>query len=190
MGLTALDIVVILLVGGGAVLGLMRGFVTEVLSLFAWGAIVIMLRLFHAPATTLLSGIVGTTAGAAVLAFAIVGGATYFAGRLVANAVGARTRTSILGPIDRALGFGFGGLKGIIFASLLFLLIVLVTDTIGGGPARRPTWITTSRTYPALVFTSAGVADFVDRRRHGEPIFGPKPASESAPHNAASETRT
>lgn len=175
MGLTALDIVVILLVGGGAVLGLTRGFVTEVLSLFAWGAMVIALRLFQTPATDLLSGIVGTTAGAAVLAFAIVAGTTYFAGRLVANAVGARTRTSILGPIDRALGFGFGGLKGIILASLLFLLIVLVTDTIGGGPTRRPGWITTSRTYPALVFTSAGIADFVERRRLGEPMFGPRP---------------
>ncbi len=172
MGLTALDIVVILLVGGGAVLGLMRGFVTEVLSLFAWGAIVIAVRLFHGPVTVILAGIVGTTAGAAVLAFAIVAGATYFAGRLVANAVGSRTRTSILGPIDRALGFGFGALKGIIFASLLFLLIVLVTDTIGGGPARRPTWITTSRTYPVLTFTSAGIADFVDRRRRGEPVLG------------------
>ncbi|OYY91341.1 MAG: colicin V production protein [Sphingomonas sp. 28-66-16] len=188
MGLTALDIIVLLLVGGGAVLGLVRGFVTEVLSLFAWGAIVITLRLFHAPLTVVLSGIVGTTAGAAVLAFAIVAGATFFGGRIVANAVGSRTRTSILGPLDRALGFGFGGLKGIIFASLLFLLIVLVTDTIGGGPARRPSWITGSRTYPVLIFTSAGIADFVDRRRRGEPVFGPAgapagalPANESTP---------
>ncbi len=188
MGLTALDIVVILLVGGGAALGLMRGFVTEVLSLFAWGAIVIALRLFHGPATVMLAGIVGTTAGAAVLAFAIVGGATYFGGRMVANAVGSRTRTSILGPIDRALGFGFGAVKGMIFASLLFLLIVLVTDTIGGGPTRRPAWITTSRTYPVLTFTSAGIADFVDKRRRGEPVFGkPVPPAESETSNASSE---
>ena len=42
----------------------------------------------------------------------------------------------MLGPVDRALGFGFGALKGLIFASLLFLLLVLVIDTFGGGPAR------------------------------------------------------
>lgn len=172
MGLTALDIVVLLLVGGCAVLGVMRGFVTEVLSLVAWIFIVFALKLFHAPLTHLLTGIVGTVAGSAVLAFAVIAGLTYFGGRLVANAIGSRTRTSVLGPVDRALGFGFGGLKGLIFASLLFLLIVLVTDTVSGGPSRRPTWITKSRTYPLLNATSASIADIVERRRRGEPIFG------------------
>ena len=168
MGLTALDIVVILLVGGGAVLGLMRGFVTEVLSLMVWVFIVFALKFLHAPVTTMLTDMVGTSAGAAVLAFAVIAGAVYFGGRLVANMVGERTRTSILGPLDRALGFGFGALKGLILASLGFLLIVLVTDTIGGGPNRRPAWITKSRTYPVLSITSAGIADFVDKRRKGE----------------------
>lgn len=171
MGLTALDIVVLLLVGGGAVLGLTRGFVTEVLSLMVWIFIVFALKFLHAPVTTMLTGIVGTSAGAAVLAFAVVAGVVYFGGRLVANMLGERTRSSILGPIDRALGFGFGGLKGLILASLGFLLIILVTDTIGGGPNRRPQWITTSRTYPVLNITSAGIADFVDKRRKGEAVF-------------------
>ncbi len=171
MGLTALDIVVLLLVGGGAVLGLSRGFVTEVLSLMVWIFIVFALKFLHAPVTTMLTGIVGTAAGAAVLAFALVAGVVYFGGRLIANMLGERTRSSILGPIDRALGFGFGGLKGLILASLGFLLIILVTDTIGGGPNRRPDWITTSRTYPVLNITSAGIADFVDKRRKGEAVF-------------------
>ncbi|OYY66908.1 CvpA family protein [Sphingomonas sp. 28-62-11] len=171
MGLTALDIVVLLLVGGGAVLGLKRGFVTEVLSLMVWIFIVFALKFLHAPVTAMLTGIVGTAAGAAVLAFALVAGVVYFGGRLVANMLGERTRSSILGPIDRALGFGFGALKGLILASLGFLLIILVTDTIGGGPNRRPTWITKSRTYPVLNITSAGIADFVDKRRKGEAVF-------------------
>ncbi len=171
MGLTALDIIVLLLVGGGAIMGLVRGFVTEVLSLMVWIFIVFGLKLLHGTVTSLLAGVVGTTAGAAVLAFAIVAGAIYFGGRLVANMVGARTRTSILGPLDRALGFGFGGLKGLILASLGFLLIVLVTDTIGGGANGRPDWITKSRTYPILSQTSKGIADFVDRRRRGEAMF-------------------
>lgn len=174
MNLAALDILVLLVVGGAAVLGLMRGFVSEVLSLFAWVAIVFALKLFHAPLTHALTGTVGTTTGAAVLAFAILAGVTYFGGRAVANAIGARTRDSILGPIDRALGFGFGALKGLILASLAFLLIVLMTDTVGGGPARRPAWLTSARVYPLLNQTSAGIADFVDRRRKGLPVFGPR----------------
>eukprot|EP01037_Dinobryon_pediforme_P035103 gene35103-41336_t len=47
MHLTALDILVLLAIGGAATLGLVRGFVTEVLSLFAWVAIVFAVKLFH-----------------------------------------------------------------------------------------------------------------------------------------------
>lgn len=172
MGLTALDIVVILLVGGSAVLGWMRGFVTEVLALMAFLLVVFTVKLFHAPLTHLLVGKIGTAAGAAVLAFAVIAGITYFAGRMIANAVGRRTRTSILGPVDRALGFGFGALKGLIIASLGFLLAVMVLDTFHGGPRDRPEWLTEARVYPLLNATSKSIADFVDRRRHGQPVFG------------------
>lgn len=185
MGLSALDILVLIAVLGSAALGFMRGFVTEMLSLFAWVAVVFAVKLFHTPVASALSGLVGTVSGAAVLAFALVAGLTYFGGRAVAGAVGERTRTSILGPFDRALGFGFGAIKGLILASLLFLLVVLVTDTMSGGPAQRPRWLSDSRTYPLLNATSAGIADLVDRRRKGEPVFGERRA---APADAAGET--
>ncbi len=175
MNLTALDVIVLLAVAGAAVLGLIRGFVTEVLSMFAWVAMVAMLKLFHIPVAAALTPVIGTVSGAAVLAFALITGLTYIGGRLVANAIGARTRTSILGPVDRALGFGFGALKGLILASLVFLLATLVIDTMSGGAARRPEWMTRSRTYPLLNATSASIADFVDRRRRGKPVFGTKP---------------
>ncbi len=192
MNLTALDIVVLIAVAGSAVLGLVRGFVTEVLSMFAWVAMVAMLKLFHIPLAAALSPMVGTVGGAAVLAFAIITGVTYIGGRLVANAIGARTRTSILGPVDRALGFGFGALKGLILASLVFLLATLVMDTMSGGPSRRPGWMTTSRTYPLLNATSAGIADFVDRRRRGKPVFGattPPSKSDASRSDSASEPK-
>ena len=188
MGLTALDIIVLLAIGGAAVLGFMRGFVTELLSLFAWVAIVFMLKIFHTPVTHALSGLVGTVTGAAVLAFALVTGATYFGGRMIARALGARTRDSVLGPVDRALGFAFGSIKGLILASLGFLLVVLVTDTMSGGPSHRPQWLTISRTYPLLNTTSASIADFVDRRRKGEPVFGTG-GNLTAPRDAPTENR-
>lgn len=172
MTLTGLDIIVLLVIGGAAVLGFLRGFVTEVLALFAWLLVVLAIKLFHTPLARLLADTVGTAQGGAVLAFAILAGATYFGGRLIANTIGARTRDSFLGPIDRALGFGFGAVKGLVAASIAFLLLVLVFDTIRGGPNQRPDWITGSTTYPMLDASSATIADFVDRRRRGEPVFG------------------
>jgi membrane protein required for colicin V production len=59
-----------------------------------------------------------------------------------------------------------------VLVSIAFLLIVLVVDTVSGGPSRRPEWIRESKSYPMLDATSAFVADFVDRRRKGEPVFG------------------
>lgn len=172
MALTGLDIVVLIVVGGAALFGAMRGFVTEVLALLVFVLMVVAIKFLHSPLSEALSGPVGTAQGAAVLAFAILAGVTYFGGRMLANAIGTRTRESFLGPVDRALGFGFGALKGLILASLAFLMLVLVVDTVSGGPAKRPQWITTSITYPILDKTSAFVADFVDRRRKGEPVFG------------------
>lgn len=171
MTLTGLDIIVLLAIGGAAILGALRGFVTEVLALLVWVLVVLMLKLFHTPLAAALAGMVGTAQGAAVLSFAILTGVTYFGGRMLANAIGARTRDSFLGPVDRALGLGFGALKGLILVSIGFLLLVLVFDTVRGGPSKRPDWITSSTTYPLLDATSAGVADFVDRRRKGLPVF-------------------
>lgn len=179
MGLTALDMVVLIGVALAALLGLRRGFVAEVLSLFAWVAAVFALKLLHAPLTQAVSGLIGTVSGAAVLAFALVTGVTYLGGRLVANAIGKRTRTSVLGPVDRALGLGFGALKGIILASLVFMLAALVVDTASGGRSHRPGWMVNSRTYTLLDATSAGIADILDRRRRGEPIFARRPGHRS-----------
>ncbi|MGN6821131.1 MAG: CvpA family protein [Sphingomonas sp.] len=180
MGLSGLDIVVLLGVGAAAALGWVRGFVTEVLSLMAWVLVVFALKLLHGPATAILTGIVGTSSGAAVLAFALIAGIAYFGGRMLARAMGRRTKQSILGPLDRAVGFGFGALKGVILASLAFLAVVLVFDTIDGGPKERPAWLTKSRTYPLLNATSAYVADFVAKRRKGAPIFGSDNGSDVA----------
>ena len=64
--MSALDIFVILLLGGGAIIGFVRGFVHEVLSLFAWVVAIAMLKLFHTQLSTGLADPVGTPAGAAV----------------------------------------------------------------------------------------------------------------------------
>lgn len=165
--LTALDIIVLLLVGGGAVLGLMRGFVTEVISLFSWVAAIFALKLFHAPATAMLKGFVGTPGGAAVLAFALVFAVVFIAGKLIAGSLGRRTKQSVLGPVDRVLGLGFGALKGLLAATLIFLLANLGYDTVFGGESQRPAWMKESRSFPLLNASGRAIIDFVEMRRKG-----------------------
>src|SRR3954468_8608357 len=167
MGLTALDIVVILLIGAGALFGWLRGFVCEVLSLLAWFLAIVALRYLYGPVHDLLVGPVGT--GASVLAFVLVFGLVFLGGKLASRRLGARVRQSVVGPVDRVLGAGFGALKGLIGATLLFLGVNLVYDTIWGRAAIRPAWMTQSRTYPLLQSSSATMVDLVEARRGAAP---------------------
>ena len=164
--MTALDMFVILLLGGAALVGFVRGFTHEVLALVAWVAGIAALKLFHGGLQERLIEPVGTEAGAAVLAFALLFLPAYIAVKLFARAVGGKARRSVLGPVDRMLGGGFGMLKGLIGATLFFLLANLATDMVYGTDADRPEWMTSSRTYPLLNATARAVVDWVETRQH------------------------
>ncbi len=164
--MTALDIFVLLTLGGGALVGFVRGFVHEVLALAAWLGAIIVLKLFHAPVTGwLVSSGRGPAAGA-VLAFALLFLPTYFIVRLLAQKAGHVSRRSVLGPVDRFLGGGFGMLKGLVGAAMFFLLANLATDMVYGPNADRPEWMTTSRTFPLLNASGRAIVDMVDSYRH------------------------
>jgi membrane protein required for colicin V production len=139
-----------------------------VISLVAWLVAIAMLKLFH---TQLWTGLIGTlgssSAAAAVLAFAILFVPSFLLVKLVARAVGGRTRRhGVLGPFDRVLGGGFGLLKGLIGATLFFLLANLATDMVYGPKAERPEWMAKSRTYPLLFASGRSIVDWVEARRH------------------------
>jgi membrane protein required for colicin V production len=166
--MTALDAILLLLVVGGAVRGAMRGFTFEVMTLLSWLFGVVGLRLFHGSATQFLETIVGTGGGAAVLAFGVVFGGIFAISRFVGQRLGISIRQSLIGPIDRLLGFGFGGLKGLIAITLLFLLANLSMDVAYGGDSERPDWMRDSRAYPLLNASGRAIVDFVEMRRDEE----------------------
>jgi membrane protein required for colicin V production len=163
---SALDIfVIILLVGGGAI-GFVRGFVYEILSLLAWAAAIAMIKLFHTQLSTGLAHPVGTAEGASVLAFALLFIPTFILVKLLARSIGGKAKRSILGPFDRALGGGFGVVKGLLAATLFFLFANLATDLVYGPEAERPAWMVNSRTYPLLNASGRAIVDWVETRRH------------------------
>lgn len=163
--MTALDIIVLFLIGSGAVFGFLRGFVQEALALIAWILIIAAVRIFHAPATAALSEPIGTDAGAAVLAFLAIIIVTYALGKWIAKSIGKKSRKSVLGPVDRVLGFGFGVLKGLILATLVFLLLVMGYETLFGQKEPRPDWMVKSRTYALLNANANAMSEFVREHR-------------------------
>lgn len=164
-GLTALDMMVLLSLGVGAVFGTMRGFVSEVFSLAAWIVGIAAVKLFYVPAAALLEKPVGSAGGASVLAVALCFGLAFIATRLIGNQLGKAAHAAMLGPVDRVLGLGFGLLKGLLAATVAFLFMTLIFDFLNGDNAPRPKWMAESKTYPLLSASGTALVGAVEAGR-------------------------
>ena len=162
--MTGFDIIVLIVVGVAAVGGFLRGFVQEMLSLAAWVLAIFAIHYLHTPLYEWLEPKIGTPSGAAVLAFALLLLIPYAAMKLIAGRMGEASRTSLLGPIDRVLGFGFGAIKGAVVVTCAFALLVLGYDTVWGYTG-RPVWITTARTYPLVNASADALVHLIHDRR-------------------------
>lgn len=177
-GLSGFDIIILLLLGGGAVTGFLRGFVQESLSLAALIAALAVLRIAHEPFSLWLSEAVGTETGAAVLAFTLILAIVWGGGKFIAARLGAGARRSFIGPFDRLLGAGFGLFKGLLVASIGFMLFSLAYDMLYTADADRPQWLIESRTYPLMRASSTAVSAVLAERmerRNADPLPNPAP---------------
>jgi len=162
--MTGFDIIVLIIVGVAAIGGLMRGLVQEVLSLAAWILAAFSVYYLHTPLTQALSEYLDGETITAILAFTLLLLIPYAAMKVIANNVGEASRNSIIGPIDRLLGFGFGAVKGALIAVFAFSILVLGFDTVW-GPQGRPDWISQARSYQAADAFSRELVQMLAKRR-------------------------
>ncbi len=162
--MTGFDIAVLILVGLGAITGFLRGFVQEVLVLAAWVVSLVAIHNLHTPLSDFLEPHVDSGSGAAVLSFAILLLVPYAIVKLLAGKMGEASRNSVLGPIDRVIGFGFGAVKGMVIVVMAFSLLALGYDTVWGAGG-RPTWITQARAYPFINAASERLVTMIAERR-------------------------
>lgn len=161
--MTGFDIIVLLVVAVAAVGGFMRGFVQEVLSLLAWAVTILAIHNLHTPIYDWLLPKMGNPTGSATLAFALLLLIPYAAMKLIAGRLGEQSRASMLGPIDRVLGFGFGAIKGAIVVTCAFALLVLGYDATW-GVAGRPDWIKQARTYTLVNASADALVKMIEDR--------------------------
>ncbi len=186
--MTGFDIAVLVIVGLGAVTGFMRGFVHECLVLAAWIVAVLAIHTFLSQTTALLLPYIHSPSGASVLAFAILLIVPLAGIKLVANWLGSATRNSVIGPIDRMLGLGFGAVKGTLIVVLAFSVAALGYD-VAWGKAGRPPWITASRTYPFINACSDKLVAAISERRHDSADAG-ESGADTTPADVASPAPT
>jgi membrane protein required for colicin V production len=159
--MTAFDYIVLFIIAVAAIGGFMRGFVQEILSLLAWVLALFAIHYMHTPLTNFLERNVGDLPGAALMAFALLLLIPYAGMKLIAGRLGESSRNSLLGPIDRVLGFGFGAVKGVIVVIMAFALLVLGYAQMWGVTG-RPVWITSARVYPYVDEASDTLVQLID----------------------------
>lgn len=162
--MTGFDYIVLLIVGVAAIGGFLRGFAQEVLSLGAWIFAALAVHYLHTPFSEWLQQYIGNDVTTSLLAFALLLVIPYFSMKLIAKNVGNVSRASMLGPIDRVLGFGFGALKGALVAVFAFSLLALGYDNMWDYRG-RPTWMTTARTYEFIDGASRSLVEMLADRR-------------------------
>lgn len=162
--MTGFDLIVLIILGVAAIGGFLRGFVQEVLSLAAWGLAVLAIRYLHSDLTAAVFEYFDSPTSAAILAFTLLLLIPYAGMKLIANVAGRKSRNSILGPIDRVLGFGFGAVKGMVIAVIAFSLLALGYDTVWGAKG-RPQWIADARSYQLVDAGSKAMVQIIAERR-------------------------
>lgn len=143
--MNAVDIVVLVVLGASGLFALIRGFVYEVLAVVGWVAAALA-ALWSLPMMRKLLEpyIVGD------VLVDIVGGGIVFiivlvASSFITQAVGRRVRSSVVGPLDRTMGFLFGVARGVIVASLCFIVVVKLWSP------GEPDLLKAAKTRPLLV---------------------------------------
>ncbi|WP_164156840.1 CvpA family protein [Sandarakinorhabdus rubra] len=158
--LAAFDWLVLLIVGSTALIGLMRGFIAEVASLAAWIAGFVAVRLFHAPARAAFLEASDSEMLAAIAAVLVPFLVALLAVRLLGGLLARTAKDSVVGPFDRLLGLGFGLVKGVLAAGLMFLIITLALKLVP-GEGERPRWLAEAKTRPTLALVASAMVAYV-----------------------------
>jgi membrane protein required for colicin V production len=145
MSLTILDVIVIVVVLVSAMLAMVRGFVREVLAIASWVAAAVAAYYFYKPVMPLLKSLpymtsptVQAIAAAGVVFIVALIVATYITTKIADFVIDSR-----IGAVDRAFGFLFGAVRGV-----LLLVVALLFFNWLVNPS--PSWVAKAQTRPVL----------------------------------------
>jgi len=138
------DLLVLAVIAVSAVFAAWRGFVQESLSIFAWAAAAFAALYFGPSVVPLLEGAMSEwaaiVAGYAGVFLVVVIPLSFMSYRFSEN-----VRRSPVHALDRALGFFFGIVRGLVIVGAVYLVFSVVVPI-----PRQPTWVTKARLLPLI----------------------------------------
>jgi membrane protein required for colicin V production len=122
-----------------ALIGMGRGLIREVLSLAVWIAALVSAWLYHRDVAEMLTTQISSPSARLAVAFAVVVLGILILGAIVGAILTAIVDKARLTGLDRALGFLFGGARGVVLVSMAVFLGALT-------PMPDESWWKDSRT--------------------------------------------
>ncbi len=141
------DGVAIAVVGLSAIMALYKGFVNEVLSVVAWVAAIFAALYLHKPTYPFWHKMISNEMLAHIVTFAAVFIGVLSFLMIIAKNLSQKVDSGSLGSVDRSLGFVYGGLRGALIMSLVYMLVT------GGSQDQEdkiPTWLEDAKSVPIM----------------------------------------
>ena len=144
---TAFDAAILFLVALSALIGFRRGFVTEILTLAAWGGAIATTLYGLVPFSGMIRDFVRPDFIADIIALVILFFASLVLLKLAASWIGDNVRSSYVGALDRAMGTLFGLMRGALLVSFAYLIFSYWFPV-----KNQPDWVTEARVRPLIAY--------------------------------------
>lgn len=144
---TAFDAAILFLVSLSALIGFRRGFVTEILTLAAWGGAIATTLYGLVPFSAMIRDFVRPDFIADIIALVILFFASLVLLKLLASWIGDNVRGSYVGALDRALGTLFGLMRGALLVSFAYLIFSYWFPV-----KNQPDWVTHAKVRPLIAY--------------------------------------
>jgi membrane protein required for colicin V production len=178
-GFNLVDLIVVAVILLSGIFALARGFVKEVLSIVSWvGAVFATLHGYN-----VANAFVHQFIDSPMIAMAIAGGGlflvTLFTLSFISGLVANRVRGSVVGSVDRSLGFVFGLVRGFVLVSIAYLALSWVLP-----PEEQPKWVRAAKTMPLMAQGAALLSAAAPSEMRGNTPARPAPGSDRPARSA------
>src|SRR5664279_4614470 len=146
--ITFVDVLALLVVLVSCAYAAWRGFLSEVLSIFAWAAAAFATLYFGPWLIPLMRDVISSPWAASLAAYAGIFLVVLIPLSFIGHRFSETVKHSPIGPLDRALGIAFGVVRGLVIMGLAYLAFTYFVSI-----PTQPAWVRTARTLPMIQAT-------------------------------------
>ena len=174
MNLTAIDVLVILTVIASAGYAAWKGFISETLTIFDWLAAAFGCLWFGPYLVPMMRGVVSTAWLASLIAYAVVFLIIFIPLSFMSHRVSESVKSSVIGPLDRALGIAFGVVRGLAAVALVYLGYTYFVPV-----PEQARFVKEAQTLPVIQSTASVILSLVPERAKNDFAMGKSPRRSS-----------